>query len=159
MRRARHVGHYWRNKGELISDVLLWNPSHGRTREGKPGRTYLQQLCTDTECSLEDLLRARNEWRKRVKEIWACSTPLWYIYIYIYIYIHDDIYIYIYIYTWWYIYIYIYICVYINRATIGCSIHESIFFKWTGKWAEDIRFSTIFCGGKVFVRKGQLMHL
>ena len=28
IRRTRHVGHCWRIKDELISDVLLWTPSH-----------------------------------------------------------------------------------------------------------------------------------
>ena len=30
IRRTRHAGHSWRSKDERISDVLLWNPSHGR---------------------------------------------------------------------------------------------------------------------------------
>ena len=28
VRRTRHAGHCWRSKDELISDVLLWTPSH-----------------------------------------------------------------------------------------------------------------------------------
>ena len=28
VRRARHAGHCWRSKDELISDVLLWTPTH-----------------------------------------------------------------------------------------------------------------------------------
>ena len=51
----KHAGHCWRSKDELISGVLLWIPSHGHASIGRPTRTYLQQLCTDTECSLEDL--------------------------------------------------------------------------------------------------------
>ena len=35
-------GYCWRSKGELISDVLLHSPSHGRTRVGRPARTYLK---------------------------------------------------------------------------------------------------------------------
>ena len=54
-RRARHAGHCWRIKSELISDVLLWTPSHGRVSVGWPARTYIQRLCTDTGCSMEDL--------------------------------------------------------------------------------------------------------
>ena len=27
-----HVGHCWRSKDELISDLLLWTPSHGRAK-------------------------------------------------------------------------------------------------------------------------------
>ena len=43
------------DRDELISDVLLWTPSHKLASVGRPIRTYLQQLCTDTGCSLEDL--------------------------------------------------------------------------------------------------------
>ena len=31
VRRTRHAGHCWRSRDELISDVLLWTPTHGRT--------------------------------------------------------------------------------------------------------------------------------
>ena len=34
IRRKRHAGHCWRNKGELKSDVLLWTSLHGRARVG-----------------------------------------------------------------------------------------------------------------------------
>ena len=40
IRRTRHVGHCWRSKDELICDVLLWTPSHGRAEAGRPARTY-----------------------------------------------------------------------------------------------------------------------
>ena len=36
-------------------DFLLWTSSHECTSIGRPARTYLQQLFTDTRCSLEDL--------------------------------------------------------------------------------------------------------
>ena len=52
IRQTRHVRHCLRSKDELINDVLLWTPSNSVER---PSRTYLQQLCTDTGCSLEDL--------------------------------------------------------------------------------------------------------
>ena len=51
IRRTKYAGHYWRSKEELISDILLWTPSHGWAGVGQPLRTYLQQLCTDTGCS------------------------------------------------------------------------------------------------------------
>ena len=38
-RRTRHAGHCWRNKDELISDVLLWTPTYGRAKAGRPGRS------------------------------------------------------------------------------------------------------------------------
>ena len=33
VRRARHAGHCWRSRDELISDVLLWTPTHGRAKQ------------------------------------------------------------------------------------------------------------------------------
>ena len=71
IRRTRHARHCWRSRDELISDVLLWTPSHGRAKAGCPARTYLQQLCVDTGCSHEDLPKAmddREGWRERVRE-------------------------------------------------------------------------------------------
>ena len=46
---------------ELISDILLWTPSYKRAKVGQPAKTYIQQLCTDTGCSLEDLRGAMND--------------------------------------------------------------------------------------------------
>ena len=51
IRRTRHAGHCWRSRDELISDVLPWTLSNGRAKAGRPARTYIQQLCEDTECS------------------------------------------------------------------------------------------------------------
>ena len=64
VRRTRHAGHCWRSKDELISDVLLWTPTYGRTKAGWPARTYIQQLCEDMGCSPEDLLEAMGDWEK-----------------------------------------------------------------------------------------------
>ena len=88
VRRTRHAGHCWRSRDELIRDVLLWIPTHGRAKAGRPARTYIQQLCEDTGCCPEDLPRAMNdreEWRERVRDIRAASTIWWWWYIYIYI--------------------------------------------------------------------------
>ena len=77
VRRTRHAGHYWRSRDELIRDVLLWTPTHGRAKAGRPARTYIQQLCEDTGCCPEDLPRAMNdreEWRERVRDIRATSA-------------------------------------------------------------------------------------
>ena len=86
VRRTRHAGHCWRSRDELIRDVLLWTPTHGRAKAGRPARTYIQQLCEDTGCCPEDLPRAMNdreEWRDRTRDIHATSVTWWYIYIYI----------------------------------------------------------------------------
>ena len=61
VRRTRHTGHCWRSRDELISDVLLWTPTHGRAKAGRPARTYIQQLCEDTGYSPEDLPEAKDD--------------------------------------------------------------------------------------------------
>ena len=53
-RRNRHAGHCSRGRDELISDILLRIPSHGRAKAGRPAQPYIQQLCADTGCSPED---------------------------------------------------------------------------------------------------------
>ena len=35
VRRTRHAGHCWRSRDELIRDVLLWIPTHGRAKAGR----------------------------------------------------------------------------------------------------------------------------
>ena len=80
VRRTRHAGHCWRSKDELISDVLLWSPTYGCPKAGRPARTYIQQLCEDTGCNPEDLSEAMNDrekWRERVRDIRAGGTTWW----------------------------------------------------------------------------------
>ena len=60
-RRTRHAGQCWRSRDELISDVLLWTPTYGRAKSGRPARTYVQQLCEDTGCSPDEMLEAMND--------------------------------------------------------------------------------------------------
>ena len=80
VRRTRHAGHCWRSRDELIRDVLLWTPTHGRAKAGRPARTYIQQLYEDTGYCPEELPRAMNdreEWRERVRDIHATSAIWW----------------------------------------------------------------------------------
>ena len=80
IRRNRHAGHCWRSRDELISDILQWAPSDRRAKAGQHARTYIQQLCVDTGCNLEDLPRTmddRERWRERVREIRADSATWW----------------------------------------------------------------------------------
>ena len=77
VRWTRHAGHCWRSRDELISDVLLWTPSHGHAKAGRPARTYIQQLCKDTWYSqrdLPELMNDREGWRERVRDIRADGT-------------------------------------------------------------------------------------
>ena len=100
VRRTRHAGHCWRSKDELVSDVLLWTPTYGRTKAGRPARTYIRQLCEDTGCSPEDLPEAMNDrekWRERVRDIRAGGTTWWYICMCLCVCVHICLYIIIWI--------------------------------------------------------------
>ena len=75
-----YVGHCWKRKDKLLSDVLLWTPSHGWAKAEQPAQTYIQQLCADTRCSPEDLPKLmddREGWRKMVMDIRANGATLW----------------------------------------------------------------------------------
>ena len=91
VRRTRYTRHCWRSRDELISDVLLWTPSHGWAKAGRPARTYIH-IGADTGCRLEDLTEAmddRERWRERGegqrRPCWWCDMMMIHIYIYIYI--------------------------------------------------------------------------
>ena len=80
VRQARHAGHCWRSKDELVSEVLLWTPTYSQAKAGRPARTYIQQLCEDTGCNPEDLPEAMNDrekWREMVMDIRAGGTTWW----------------------------------------------------------------------------------
>ena len=82
-RRTRHAGHCWRSKDEIVSEVLLWIPTYGQSKAGWPAWTYIQQLCDDMGCSLEDLpelMNDRETWRERVRDIRASRTTWWHKY-------------------------------------------------------------------------------
>ena len=80
VRRTRYAGHCWRSRDGHINDILLWIPSHGQAKAGRPARTYIQQLWEDTGCSPEDLPEAINDrerWWERVRDIHAGGTTIW----------------------------------------------------------------------------------
>ena len=77
---TRPAGHWWRSRDELINDVLLWTPTYGRAKAGRPARTYIQLLCDDTGCSPEDQPEAMNDrdkWQERVRDIHAGGSTWW----------------------------------------------------------------------------------
>ena len=80
VRKTRYAGHCWRSRDEFISDVLLWTPTYGRAKAGRPARSYIQQLCEDRGWSPEDLPEAMNDtekWRERGRDIRASGTTWW----------------------------------------------------------------------------------
>ena len=106
VRRTRHAGHCWRSRDGLISDVLLWTPTFGQAKAGRPARTYIQQLCEDSGCSPEHLpesMNDREKWRERVRDIHASGTTWW----------------------WWWFYI---TCPLVKW--VGCSLMAQIVASW-----------------------------
>ena len=75
--RTRHAGHCWKCKDELISEVLLWTPSHGRVRIGRLARTYIQEVCANTGCSPEEAMDDREEWRENIRDISTDGMTWW----------------------------------------------------------------------------------
>ena len=76
VRRTSHVGHCWKSKDELISEILMWTLSRGRAK-ARPAGSYIQQLCADTGYSFEDLPGAiddRDGWQERIRDIRAGSV-------------------------------------------------------------------------------------
>ena len=54
VRHAKHTGHCWRSKDELMSDILLWTSTHGHTNVGWLAKTYIHLLFADTGCCCLD---------------------------------------------------------------------------------------------------------
>ena len=78
--RSRQVVNCWRSGDELISDLILWTPSHGRAKARRPAWTYIQQLCVDTGCSPEDLLEVMDDWEgwwEKVSDISDDDVTWW----------------------------------------------------------------------------------
>ena len=72
IRRLRFIGHCWRKKDEVISDLLLWEPKHGARKRGRPATTYVDQLRNDTGLSIAELksiMGNRKEWIKLVNGV------------------------------------------------------------------------------------------
>ena len=58
--------------------VLQWTPSRCCGSVGSPARTCQQQLCSDTECSFEELSGAmddRDGWRERESGEFRENSP------------------------------------------------------------------------------------
>ena len=75
--RMRFTGHCWRSKNELVSDLLLLYPNHGKRSRGRLAKTYIDQLSSDTGYEREEQANAmqdRDGWRERVMKCRASST-------------------------------------------------------------------------------------
>lgn len=70
-RRLRFAGHCCRSEKELISSTLLCNLQHGRQKIERPHKTFMNQLCGDTNYSQEQLPAAMDDqigWRTRFED-------------------------------------------------------------------------------------------
>ena len=60
VRWTRHPGHCWRIRNELISEVLLWTPTYGWAKAGRP-----------------EAMNDKEKWWERVRDIHASGTTWW----------------------------------------------------------------------------------
>ena len=64
----KFVGHCVRAEQQPCSKVVLWRPTHGRARQGRPHKSYIDVHVDDTNLAVEDLpnaTRNRKIWRAR----------------------------------------------------------------------------------------------
>ena len=66
----------WRIKNELLSDVLLWNPTYGHTSVGQQVKAYFCQLCARTGYRLLDFPREIGTDAVCVRENQCCRLTL-----------------------------------------------------------------------------------
>jgi len=76
-RRLRFAGHCHRSKDVLVSDLILWQPKHGKRTPDRLSRTFIDQLADDIGCARDNLpvlMNDRMAWRERVNECRVHST-------------------------------------------------------------------------------------
>ena len=59
--RLRFSGHCWGSKLELASDVIIYHPTHGKRKRGRPRRKYVDQLMDDTLCDINEIKKAKED--------------------------------------------------------------------------------------------------
>ena len=69
-RRLKFAGHSYRQHGDPVSELVLWQPKHGKRSKGAPAKTFIDILKEDTGLKNEQELAAcmedREVWRKIV---------------------------------------------------------------------------------------------
>ena len=55
-RRLQFAGHCLRSSGQVVSDLVLWKPVHGKRGAGRPIMTYVDLLC-------QNQLKSRPAWK------------------------------------------------------------------------------------------------
>ncbi len=75
-RRLQFAGHCLRSSGQVVSDLVLWTPMHGKRSVGRPTRTYVDLLCQDTgqtPAELKTCMEDRRVWRA-ISDVRQMST-------------------------------------------------------------------------------------
>ena len=70
----RFSGHCWRSKNEVVSDLVLWEPKHGKRSVGGQPRTFVDLLEADTGVPRDCLSTAMDDrvgWRERAVGGWG----------------------------------------------------------------------------------------
>ena len=70
-RRTGFAGHCYRSKDEVVSDLILWPPKHGKAKVGRPSKSYTKQLTEDVIVNL-----------RTSQELWSTENageekPIW----------------------------------------------------------------------------------
>ena len=60
-RRLHFAGHCLRSSGQVVSDLVLWKPVHGKRGAGRPIMTYVDLLCVRTPDKHQ--LKSRPAWK------------------------------------------------------------------------------------------------
>ena len=72
-RRMKLAGHCVRHPEEVASDLVLWEPTEGKTNRGRRTISYIDNLKEDTGVSttaeIRTLMMDRDLWRERVKAV------------------------------------------------------------------------------------------
>ena len=133
VRQTRNAGHCWRNKNELISNILLWTLTHRHTYAGWSTKTYIHQLHANTRCSLKDLpggINDKDGWWERVRGLHTISIIwIWWLWWWLFIWGVDNFH---HIFASFYI-IFIYKHDYMHWYMIKGMKCEFVFFKSMNK--------------------------
>lgn len=71
-RRVMFSGHCYRSSNEVVHQLLLWEPAHGKRSRGRPAKTYIEQLEEDTGIPREGIgrnMKDREQWKVIVKNV------------------------------------------------------------------------------------------
>ena len=60
-RRIRYAGYSYRSDKEIVRKSILCNQNHGKTKVGRPHKTFLDQLKNDVDMDIGDMKNAMKD--------------------------------------------------------------------------------------------------